>query len=225
MDDEAIELINPNEQRHYSVNRLIRTRQKHALEEHSDEVLAAQIGHLAYAFGLPHDLPMPPASLPGFWDKKVDPLAMEIIRDGVRYLVAIANGEKRTLWHIHDDLVRELRQAYQRGREDQANEFYDKRVAAAEENDRRKWAANKHSKVYFIRAAGGPIKIGKANRPESRLKELQTGHHAKLEIAATCPGGLDVEQAYHKRFAEFREHGEWFSPHPEILAEIERLSR
>ena len=35
----------------------------------------------------------------------------------------------------------------------------------------------------------------------------------------------DVEKEYHPRFAEHRLHGEWFHPHPDILAEIDRLNR
>ena len=78
--------------------------------------------------------------------------------------------------------------------------------------------------VYFIRSEAGPIKIGKARDPQARLKTLQTSHFAKLEIAATCEGGLPKEAEYHRRFAKHRLEGEWFDPHPDILAEIDRLA-
>lgn len=78
--------------------------------------------------------------------------------------------------------------------------------------------------VYFIRAGkDGPIKIGIARDPASRLATLQTGHHDTLEIVALTDGGSAQEAAYHAHFSDFRLRGEWFSPHPDILAEIERL--
>lgn len=34
----------------------------------------------------------------------------------------------------------------------------------------------------------------------------------------------DAERDYHARFAAHRLRGEWFAPHPDILAEIEHLN-
>ncbi len=82
----------------------------------------------------------------------------------------------------------------------------------------------KPAKVYFIRAETGQIKIGMAIDPEARLKNLQTASPVKLEIVATCEGGAEGEAEYHERFAEHRLRNEWFAPHPDILAEVERLS-
>ncbi len=83
----------------------------------------------------------------------------------------------------------------------------------------------KPQQVYFIQAGdGGPVKIGIAVDPARRCKDMQTGHYAKLAVVGTCPGGLAQEQAYHRQFAEHRLHGEWFSPAPDILAEIARLT-
>lgn len=78
--------------------------------------------------------------------------------------------------------------------------------------------------VYFIRSPQG-IKIGVSNNPEGRLRVLQTSHTEPLELLAFIEGGKDLESEYHERFAEHRIRGEWFSPHPNILAEIERLSK
>lgn len=87
------------------------------------------------------------------------------------------------------------------------------------------WRTEKKAQsVYFIHSASGGIKIGTAIDVSKRLKGLQTAHPVKLELLAQTTGGRAVEQAYHARFAEHRLHGEWFAPHPDILAEIERLS-
>jgi len=78
--------------------------------------------------------------------------------------------------------------------------------------------------TYFIQCASGPIKIGVASSVPRRLASLQVSNHEPLEILATSPGGLDIEKMYHERFKEHRISGEWFSPHEEIVSEIERLN-
>lgn len=87
------------------------------------------------------------------------------------------------------------------------------------------WQTKVKMTVYFIRAGSGAIKIGIAKSPKRRMAELQCSHHETLEIAATTPGGRTSERAYHLRFKEHHIRGEWFHPHPDILAEIERLAR
>jgi len=53
--------------------------------------------------------------------------------------------------------------------------------------------------VYFIRAGeAGPIKIGIARDPGSRLSTLQTGHYETLFIAAITAGGASQEAAYYR---------------------------
>lgn len=80
-----------------------------------------------------------------------------------------------------------------------------------------------NSRVYFIGAEGGGIKIGVALDVAKRLKEIQAHCPLRLSVLATAPGDRTLEQAYHKRFAAHRMHGEWFTTHREILAEIERV--
>jgi hypothetical protein len=80
-----------------------------------------------------------------------------------------------------------------------------------------------YQKVYFIGAADGPIKIGRAFVPEQRLKDIQCGYPYPLSVLATVKGGAGLERAYHERYAAHRLNGEWFDRAPEILAEIERL--
>lgn len=73
--------------------------------------------------------------------------------------------------------------------------------------------------VYFIQAGhDGPIKIGIADDPEQRVRELQTGNPFRLEIRRVVPGGVGGEQALHALFAHVQLEGEWFAPVPELLA-------
>jgi len=73
--------------------------------------------------------------------------------------------------------------------------------------------------VYFIQAGeSGPVKIGKAGDPIARLKALQTGSAARLNLLAVIDAD---EHALHDRFADHRVAGEWFALVPEIAAMIE----
>lgn len=77
--------------------------------------------------------------------------------------------------------------------------------------------------VYFVQAHCGSIKIGRARDVGFRIKELQCANAHKLTLLAVAvDGGKEAE--YHRRFAEHRLLGEWFAPHPDILAEIDRLT-
>lgn len=111
-----------------------------------------------------------------------------------------------------------LQDAYERGYSDRVSE--DVR-SAMDENAKR---AKKQKHVYFIRSEPGEIKIGLAIDVQKRLRGLQTSHPYALTLLTAVKGSKEVECAYHKQFAEHRLHGEWFEPHPDILAEIERLN-
>lgn len=65
------------------------------------------------------------------------------------------------------------------------------------------------------------IKIGRSWDPWRRSQEMALLHSQGIELVATVRG--DYEICYHALFSEHRVKGEWFSPAPEILAEIERL--
>lgn len=77
--------------------------------------------------------------------------------------------------------------------------------------------------LYFIGSPGGYIKIGRTTGWRKRLIQLQSGSPIKLECMALLMGAGHAERAYHKRFAAHRIRGEWFLPHPAILAEIKRI--
>lgn len=63
--------------------------------------------------------------------------------------------------------------------------------------------------IYFI-SNGTYTKIGKADEPKKRLKELQTGCSEKLEIKLVIDGGEDKERMLHKALNKYRFRGEWF---------------
>lgn len=79
--------------------------------------------------------------------------------------------------------------------------------------------------VYFIRSEHThAIKIGfTAGKVEVRLKALQTAHPYKLEVVGKSRGTMEYEKALHSRFEELRLEGEWFEPHPDLLAFISIL--
>lgn len=82
----------------------------------------------------------------------------------------------------------------------------------------------KFSSVYFIGGDTGAIKIGFAKNVMTRLAALQANSPIPLRVLVSGPGTLKDERIYHARFAAHRLHGEWFERHPDILAEIDRLS-
>lgn len=97
-------------------------------------------------------------------------------------------------------------------------------LAALEGDQIEAWAPKAKSLVYFIQSECGPIKIGYASNIDRRFRDLMFASPSPLFIAATTLGGAILERAYHAQFAAHRLHGEWFTSHPDILAEIERLS-
>lgn len=55
-----------------------------------------------------------------------------------------------------------------------------------------------------------PVKIGIADDPELRVKQLQTGCPYKLDILFKFPGTTTHEAYLHKMFRKQRTFGEWF---------------
>ena len=75
--------------------------------------------------------------------------------------------------------------------------------------------------VYFIqRGWSGPIKIGTATDPYTRLGALQTGSPSQLRLIGIIPGGFELEGQLHTVFASARVLGEWFQPCHELLTYI-----
>lgn len=84
---------------------------------------------------------------------------------------------------------------------------------------------NDKGHVYFIQSEDNKaIKIGyTAGRPEERLRSLQTGQPHKLNLLCTMPGDRQYEKSLHRRFHKYRLGGEWFKPHPDVLALISEI--
>jgi uncharacterized protein YozE (UPF0346 family) len=86
---------------------------------------------------------------------------------------------------------------------------------------------NDKGTIYFIKSdETKEIKIGyTSGEVEKRLKTLQTGHPYKLQVLATMPGSRDEEKTLHEKFASIRLSGEWFKPHPDLLAFIATVKK
>jgi hypothetical protein len=82
--------------------------------------------------------------------------------------------------------------------------------------------------IYFIQSGkNGPVKIGRADDVQKRLKSLQTAHPETLILRAIIPGDLAEEQYMHRLFAAASIRGEWFKPTKrlrEYLAYLESRS-
>lgn len=77
--------------------------------------------------------------------------------------------------------------------------------------------------VYFV-TAGPFLKIGKTSgAPDSRIKELQTGCPFPMQLVAHLPGGLRKERELHRKFDEYRAHGEWFRHEGRLAAFVQSL--
>jgi hypothetical protein len=79
--------------------------------------------------------------------------------------------------------------------------------------------------VYFIQQdyPYGPVKIGTAIEPLTRLGELQVGNPKTLTLLYTLPGGREVEAKLHNEFAPLHIRGEWYKYLPWMLNIVKRL--
>lgn len=69
--------------------------------------------------------------------------------------------------------------------------------------------------VYVFGPEGGPLKIGRADIPEKRMRHLQTGHPSPLVLLHKQPVpralAAAIEWRAHWLLKECRSHGEWFT--------------
>lgn len=78
--------------------------------------------------------------------------------------------------------------------------------------------------VYFIQQSKhGPIKIGKANNPRSRMRDLQIGNPDKLYLLVAVGEHHATEPELHEHFASLRMYGEWFKPGKKLLRYISEM--
>lgn len=78
--------------------------------------------------------------------------------------------------------------------------------------------------VYFVKNTKGLIKIGSTMTVIERIKQLETGASEELTLLAQIDGSTATEAALHRRFAEYRVHGEWFSPGESLVTYIQIIS-
>jgi hypothetical protein len=73
--------------------------------------------------------------------------------------------------------------------------------------------------VYFIQAEnGGHVKIGRTDDLAKRLQGLSTGRPDALVVLGAIPGASEDERRIHEALAAYRDRGEWFLPHPAVMA-------
>lgn len=78
--------------------------------------------------------------------------------------------------------------------------------------------------VYFIQLGdNGPIKIGSARDARKRVASIQCAHPERIRLLAITDGGHPEEGELHRRFAEYRLRGEWFTPAKPLLDFIAAL--
>lgn len=83
--------------------------------------------------------------------------------------------------------------------------------------------AGEYSRVYFIQAANGYIKIGYTAELSRRFANIAGGIPLAVTLLHDIPGSYDLENDLHRRFAHLRENGEWFRSAPELLQFIDEL--
>jgi hypothetical protein len=79
--------------------------------------------------------------------------------------------------------------------------------------------------TYFARGLWtGRIKIGHTSRcPHERVSELIRARNGEESELLTSLRGRHFERMYQDAYYTWRLGSEWFAPHPDILAEIDRL--
>lgn len=75
--------------------------------------------------------------------------------------------------------------------------------------------------VYFVLDPRARlIKIGRTGDLDMRLGALRSAHHPFLLLVGTVEDGAMSEPDWHRRFADSRVSGEWFSMTPAIRSEL-----
>lgn len=78
-------------------------------------------------------------------------------------------------------------------------------------------------RVYFIQVEiVHLIKVGVASNLQKRILAIRVGCPLRLQLLAHMPGDEDIERALHRKLATHRVQGEWFEPHADVMAEVEK---
>ena len=79
--------------------------------------------------------------------------------------------------------------------------------------------------VYLIGAVGrNRIKVGKADDPSQRLRQLQTGSAEQLQLLGVIKAKASFESDLQLKFAEDRIRGEWFEATNDLRSYIEQYA-
>lgn len=65
--------------------------------------------------------------------------------------------------------------------------------------------------IYFVKSAGGLVKIGLSANPRRRLVKMRADSSEVLELLVIIDGGPKDEKALHAQFSHLRVRGEWFN--------------
>ena len=77
--------------------------------------------------------------------------------------------------------------------------------------------------VYVLESEIERIKIGYSVTPEKRERISQTHSPARVRMIAFWKADQDEEFNLHRRFADYRVHGEWFRYAGEVAAWVETV--
>jgi hypothetical protein len=76
-------------------------------------------------------------------------------------------------------------------------------------------------RIYFIREARGPVKIGVAANPAKRLRGMRVGNPRPLQLLAWFDVPAGLEERIHSVLSHDQVNGEWFRASNATLALIE----
>ena len=78
---------------------------------------------------------------------------------------------------------------------------------------------SKQASNVYIAKCQNLYKIGKADNPIERIKQLQTGNPFKITLVCVIPtiNSFELEQLLHKKFKQYHHYGEWYKLKQEHL--------
>lgn len=78
------------------------------------------------------------------------------------------------------------------------------------------------SYIYFIQAQdNGPIKIGfTGDNPRKRMVKIQSDCPWPVQLLGAIEGTVSQEKQIHLVLARYKTQGEWFEPHPHVVAAV-----
>lgn len=75
--------------------------------------------------------------------------------------------------------------------------------------------------VYVVQAGeDGLCKIGTTTSLDQRMRTLQSHSPLPLTLLGTVAGGRAMEASFHRQFARYRQHGEWFRFDASTLTDV-----